>query len=70
MTENNTPFEQTDSGEHLVMQPVDGMAPDKMTVVVDDVTYELSGYVGKDLNSHVHPDILAYRYCVVEDGDA
>jgi len=62
---DKTIFETTESGEYLVNAPADGMEPDEVSVTLDGIEYRLHGYAGKDINSNVHADVLAYKYCTV-----
>ena len=66
---DDTPFEQTTDGNYPVVAPAEDMVPENITLTVDGVTYCLDGYVGKDITSSVHPDVLVYRTCTVVDGD-
>jgi len=58
-----TPFERTDDGAYRVTTPVEGMVPDHLSVTVNETTYVLSDYAGKDYRSKFQPDVLLYRTC-------
>jgi hypothetical protein len=60
-----TPFETNDCGQYLVLEPAEGMRPDSIQLEFHDVTYELRDFVGRETESRVHPDVLAYDECTV-----
>lgn len=65
-----TPFETTENGFYRVTEPVEGMEPDLITIRLDGRTFRLSDFAGKDVESHVLPNVLVYRDCeVIEEGD-
>jgi hypothetical protein len=61
------PFETNDRGQYLVIAPADDMEPDSIRLQFHNLTYELSDYAGREIDSHVHPDVLAYEECNVVD---
>jgi hypothetical protein len=63
MTDDTVPFEVTDAGYYRVIQPLWGVEPESMSVTIDGTQYRLSGYIGKDTQSKVRPDVLVYEFC-------
>lgn len=63
------PFETNNRGQYLVIEPAEGMHPDSIQFEFHKVTYELRDYAGREIESRVQPDVLAYEECVVVGDD-